>query len=522
MAAAVALFAVAGWSAIASFSGGSGCESGEHLTLAASPDIAPVVQGVVSPSDGEALETDDGCEVTVQWSDPDEVLAAIHAGEHAPDLWIPDTSAWLERLPPALRDRQARPVATTPVVFAGPPGARRPATWLAALSQPDARMLDPNASGASVGALAAMQAEAVNGPTGDTALSRWLVATAKSAPEHSYSDEDLLNNAANGGEVGGGWFPTTEQRFADAVEEAPAGGRFKDAVVPRSGTVMLDYPLAPVATGEKASAAVEAATLVGDRLASAEASRRLQAAGFRTASGDPTDTEGEVGVVEPDAVAEMLNTWVGLTADARMLAVLDVSGSMQELAGGRTRVMLARDAVLAALGDLPDEWQLGLWAFSRGLGEGSADHAELAPIRTLVESSGGTTHRAALIDPLRRLPGMTAGGTALHETALAAYRTAVDGYDPGRFNSVVLLTDGYNEDPDGISLPQLLDRLRSEQDPAQPVQLITIGMGPQADIEALKRISEATGAPSYVVRDPRDIARVFDDALLQRVGKGLQ
>jgi hypothetical protein len=54
------------------------------------------------------------------------------------------------------------------------------------------------------------------------------------------------------------------------------------------------------------------------------------------------------------------------------------------------------------------------------------------------------------------------------------------------------------------------------------VQLITIGMGPQADTEALQRISAATDAPSYVVRDPRDIGPVFDDALLQRVDLGLQ
>jgi hypothetical protein len=527
VAAAVALLAVAGWSAVASFGGGSSCESGGHLTLAASPEIAPVVDAVVSPSDGDVLETDNGCGVTVQWTDPDEALAAIHAGERAPDLWIPDTSAWLSRLPPSVHDRHARSVATTPVVLAGP-AARPPTTWLAGLSQPGARMLDPAASGASVGALAALHGEAVNGDTSGSSLSQWLVATAKSAPEHSYSDADLLNNAANGGGVARSWFPTTEQRFADAVEESATGAQFAAAVVPRSGTVMLDYPLVPVVTGEKASAAVEAAQLVEDRLTSPEGIRRLEEAGFRSASGKPTDIEGgigkvnEVGVVKPDAVAELLNTWVDLTADARMLTVLDVSGSMEELAGARTRVMLARDAALAALGDLPDSWQLGLWAFSSGLGEGSTDHTELTPVRTLSESSGGATHRAALIDAVRRLPAMTAGGTALHDTALAAYRAAVAGYDPSRFNSVVLLTDGYNDDPDGISLRQLLDTLRGERDPARPVQLITIGMGPQADTDALQRISEATGAPSYVVRDPRDIGRVFDDALLQRVGRGLR
>jgi hypothetical protein len=520
------LFVVAGWSAVTSLGAGSACEDGQNLTLAASPEIAPLVEAVVSPADGEAVQTEDGCGVTVQWTDPDAALAAIHAGEHAPDLWIPDTSAWLLRLPPAVPDREPRSVAKTPVVLAGPSDAERPPTWLAALSERGARMLDPSASGASVGALAALHAEAVQGDTSGTALSHWLVATAQAAPEYSFSDVDLLNNAANGGDLAAGWFPTTEQRFVDAAEEATGGGFA--AAVPQSGTVLLDYPLVPIATGERGAAAVEAAQLVTDRLRSPAGVRRLEEAGFRPPSGAPTDVEGgigpvhEIGVVQPDAVAKLLNTWVNLTADARMLTVMDVSASMQELAGTRTRVMLARDAALAALRDVPGGWQLGLWAFSQGLGQGTADYTQLAPVRTLAASSGTTSHREVVSDVVRQLPGVTAGGTALYDTSLAAYRRAVADYDPGRFNSVVLLTDGYNDDPDGITLRRLLDTLRREQDPAHPVQLITIGMGPDADTDALERIAEATGAPSYVVRDPREIGRVFTDALLQRVEWGLR
>jgi Mg-chelatase subunit ChlD len=523
VAGAVLLFSVAGWSAVRSFGGGSACDDGQGLTLAASPEIAPVVEAVLSPADGDEVQTEDGCRITVQWTDPDAALAAIDAGERAPDLWIPDTSAWLSRLPPDLRERPSRSVATTPVVLAGPPGAAQPETWLSALSEPGATMLDPGASGASVGALAALHGESVHGLTSGTELSQWLVRTAQAAPEYSFSDEDLLNNASNGGDVAGGWFPTTEQKFVDAAQESAGVGLA--TAVPRSGTVLLDYPLVPVATGDEASAATEAARLVAERLASPSGIRQLAQEGFRPASGAPIHAEGslgtvtEIGVLQPDAVARLLNTWVTLTADARMLTVLDVSGSMEELAGARTRVELARDAALAALGDLPGEWQLGLWVFSLGLGEGPVDHTQLAPVRTLRTVSGGRTHREALSDVVRQLPAMTAGGTALYDTALAAYRNAMAGYDPNRFNSVVLLTDGYNDDEDGISLRQLLDTLRREQDPARPVQLITIGMGPGADTEALRQIAEATGAPSYVVRDPRDIEQAFNDALLKRAGR---
>jgi Ca-activated chloride channel homolog len=120
------------------------------------------------------------------------------------------------------------------------------------------------------------------------------------------------------------------------------------------------------------------------------------------------------------------------------------------------------------------------------------------------------------------LPTLVGGGTGLYDTVLAAYRNAVAGYDPNRFNAVVLLTDGRNDDESGIGLGQLLETVRAERDPAHPVQVITIGMGPQADTAALARIADSTGAPSYVVRDPRAISGVLNDALLERVGWGLR
>lgn len=521
----IALFSVAGWSALSSFGSGA-CEGGETLTVAAAPEIAPVVEAVATPGDGEALETSQGCRLTVQWTDPDNALAAINGGEHAPDLWIPDTSAWLSRLPSSVPDRQSRSVAKTPVVLAGPAGEAPPDTWLAAMSEPGSTLLDPTTTGASVGALTALHAEAVKGATSGTALSDWLVSTAQSAPEYSLSDADMLNNAANGLDEAGGWFPTTEQQFIDGAAEIAPGGLAP--TVPRSGTILMDFPLVSVATGDDAEAASEAASMLATRLASRAGERSLQESGFRPASGLPTDAEGsigpftEIGVVQPGSVANLLNAWVTLTADARMLAVLDVSESMQEYAGDSTRIALTRDAALATLQDLPSTWQLGLWAFSLGLGQGDSDHLGLVPVHELGRRYGDTTQRERLTDAVQRLPSLTAGGTGLYDTALAAYRAGLADYDPQRFNGVVLLTDGRNDDEDGVSLPQLLAKLRSVRDPARPVPLITIGIGPDADTSALRRMADVTGGHSYVVRDPRDLEAVFDDALLERVGWGLQ
>lgn len=67
-------------------------------------------------------------------------------------------------------------------------------------------------------------------------------------------------------------------------------------------------------------------------------------------------------------------------------------------------------------------------------------------------------------------------------------------YDPHFINSVVVITDGANEDPNGISLDRLLATLKKEQDPARPVVLIILGITEDADANVLKQISEATPA----------------------------
>jgi Mg-chelatase subunit ChlD len=111
---------------------------------------------------------------------------------------------------------------------------------------------------------------------------------------------------------------------------------------------------------------------------------------------------------------------------------------------------------------------------------------------------------------------MTDGGTGLHDTTLAAIRTLQDDYEARAVNSVILLTDGENDDPGSLSLNELVSTIEREKDPARPIQVIAIGMGPDADAQALRRIASATGGRSYVARDPQDIAEVFIDAMLSR------
>jgi Ca-activated chloride channel family protein len=105
------------------------------------------------------------------------------------------------------------------------------------------------------------------------------------------------------------------------------------------------------------------------------------------------------------------------------------------------------------------------------------------------------------------------GGTGLYDTIWAAYQKAKAKYDPNRVNAVVVLTDGKNEDPNGISLDKLKANLRGAIDPKQPVAITTIGIGPDVDATALTQISRMAFSDYYGAPSPNDMTTVLARAL---------
>jgi Mg-chelatase subunit ChlD len=201
-----------------------------------------------------------------------------------------------------------------------------------------------------------------------------------------------------------------------------------------------------------------------------------------------------------------------------MLAVVDVSGSMaQEVpgSGGATRMEVTKEAAAQGMSLYPDDAQIGFWVFSRQLTP-DGDHQELVPIGPLGLRENGWLGRELIGRALGGVHEVPDGGTGLYDTVLAAVRTVRQDWDPARVNSVVLLTDGRDEDRDSIGLPELLATLDRESDPARPVPVITIGLGPGSDTEALAAISAATGGSTYLTQDGDDVYAVFQDAMGRR------
>lgn len=221
---------------------------------------------------------------------------------------------------------------------------------------------------------------------------------------------------------------------------------------------------------------------------------------------DPSQPRTSLEVPEPAVMVGALDRWAEQRKPARVLMVLDISGSMGEDAGtgdGRTKLELAQAAAVDALDDFSDADEVGLRVFSTGLtAEAPFDYVDLVPIGAMGEQREDLAEGIELLVPT--------GGTALYGAVGGAFDDLVADFDPGRINAVILLSDGVNDDPRNDSIDPLLERFTQvTADASTPVRVFPIAYGADADLETLRRIAEATDGAVYDASDPRSIDRVF-------------
>lgn len=175
---------------------------------------------------------------------------------------------------------------------------------------------------------------------------------------------------------------------------------------------------------------------------------------------------------------------------------------------------LARSSLLQALATFTPEDEIGLWKFAASL-DGAKDYVELSPTSRLGDrGEGGGTHREALATAFGSLAPVPNGATGLYDTTLAAYEKACATYVGGKFNALVVVTDGADNAPGSIGLDALVTRLKKLQAPDRPVPLIAVAIGPEADKSSLDRIVAPTGGSAHRVSDPSQIHQVILKAIM--------
>jgi hypothetical protein len=482
------------------------CDSATFVEVAAAPAVAPMVARLADEVTGSCFQLD------VRATDSATVLDSLGTPtvDPPPQVWIPESSWWLRQAQAGGVPRApatGTSIASSPVVLAltsevasrfGWPGKKL--TW-SELLLPDARkvqvgLADPAAD--PVGLSALLEIHKLASGRAGTEVMRGL--SANTVPVGTDLSRRLPAPGLSGTPLDG--FFTSEQvvsAYNQGRGAAVRGGQRLVAVYPDAATPTLDYPFVVL------PGASDGQRQVAQRLLSVLLRGVSPDSGLRAVS-------ASVALPDVDTVDSVLNDWTGVNLSARLLGVIDVSGSMAEAAGrGQTRLAATVQAAARLLGLLRETTETGLWEFATNL-DGDRDYKQVYPVSPIRD------HRGDMFAALNKLQPIPHGDTGLYDTTLAAYSDARAHWTAGRLNVVVIATDGRNDDPAGIGIDQLVAELRKLHDARRPLQIIYVGIGPDVDEAAMKRISEVTGGRTFVTRDGSGVDKMFFDALTFLVG----
>lgn len=532
------------------------CVGEARLTVAAAPEIAPAVQATATEWVTEASGPNNRCvTVEVLSAAAPDVAAAIAGAKggaingvggasgatRIPDVWIPDSSVWQQRVlavSPEAVPTESPSVAGSPVVVAMPePLAKlfgwptEKLTWTGLLQRMttggtplQVGIVEPNRDSAGLSGLLALGKAATG--AGSRSQQATVAVLRALVQGRSAVVDDLLARFPRSTDPA---VMASSLNAAPLPEQAVLAFNAKDPPVRLAALYLepaplpLDYPwvVLPTASGDTTALAEQFKRAIdGSAFTERLAGSGLRAAdgstgpGFASLTGAPVKTEPTPAPAAAD-VNRTLTTWNAVALPSRMLAVIDVSGSMLArvpTAGNATRAQVTVEASRQGLALFDDSWAVGVWTFSTLL-DGNRDYRELVPIGPL------STNRGQLLGALGQIKPKPGGQTGLYDTVLAAYRRVQTDWDPGRINSIVLMTDGQNQDSNGVPLPKLLTELKKIVDPKRPIQVIIIGIGPEVDRAELQQITKATGGGVFIASDPSKIGEIFLQAIALRAAR---
>lgn len=525
---AVLVLGVASWGTVEVATEDRGCVQQDVIRVAAAPEIAAVVDRVArTVAEGECFRFE------VEDRDPAAVASslAIADGTRRPDVWIPDSTLRLRRAKAAgaadVPD-SGSPVANSPVVFAMTEEAAKTLGW----PEKTPSWQDLLASGVTLGmpdpgsdpvGVSTLLGVAKGLPPGPAAAPGFAAAMRRLAPNTLPGVDDLYARLPGAGSSKQpiSAFPASENsvlRYNARSGVAASPGQLV-ASYPPQPVPSLDYPFAVLGNAGKAQQ--EAAQQLLRALLDPDGQAALAGVGVRTPDGrmlfgHSADSHVAAGMqalaaLPPDEVLDdVLSQWAKVNTNSRARVLIDVSGSMNAVvpgSGGRTRMELTAEAAARALDLFRPTSETSTWVFATDL-DGDRDYREVLPMAQV-----GAQLATGAAQKLRDLRATPDGQTGLYDTVLAAYQQARQDWEAGRLNLVILMTDGRNEDPHGITRDQLLAGLRGLQDPRRPLPIIGIGIGPDIDVPELDAMTGATGGKTFVAPDPARISEVFYGAL---------
>jgi Ca-activated chloride channel family protein len=277
------------------------------------------------------------------------------------------------------------------------------------------------------------------------------------------------------------------------------------ALYPKEGTFWHEHPFAvPNADWVTADQRV-AAKLFTDYVLGEAVQRKVLENGFRPVNSavpigypivpelgvDPNQPATVLNVPDPDVIAAVQASWQYVKKQGDILLVIDRSGSMEG-----DKIDQVKEAANLFLDRMPTQNRVGLTIFN--------DRAEDLVAPGLVEEVSNSISTY--------IYGLDAtGGTALYDTLILTIDEliAVEGVDgEDRIRAIILLSDG-EDTASTASLNEALAKIEEGRSGRNPILIIPVAYGSDADIAALNSIARAS-ATKVQSGDPEDISKLLE------------
>ena len=276
------------------------------------------------------------------------------------------------------------------------------------------------------------------------------------------------------------------------------------ALYPKEGTFWHEHPMGVVNADWVTAEQREAARVFIEYMLTEPIQRIVMDNGFRPANpnvplafpfvpenGISVDGPSEVlDVPAPEVIAEIQQSWAFVKKQADVLLVIDVSGSMES----DDKIGQARQAAEAFINALEVDNRAGLAIFSD-------------QYRTLVPMDRLESNKQQILSQIRNL--RAGGGTELFLATTRSVEEMSELDGENRIRAVIILSDGQDTGSQGISLANATAAINATRGDANPVIVIPVAYGRDADINALNTIARSS-ATRVASGDPTNILSVLD------------
>jgi Ca-activated chloride channel homolog len=207
------------------------------------------------------------------------------------------------------------------------------------------------------------------------------------------------------------------------------------------------------------------------------------------AGADPTKPRRVLSLPEPSVLNRVLQTWRRDRKPARVMLVLDNSGSMQD----EDKLQHAKEGLTAFFRQTAPQDEIGLTKFS-------------SKVTPLVSPARFAQNKTQLLSAVRTI--IPEDDTTVYDATVAAVDAVKARADAEHINAVVLLTDGADTSS-SHSRQQVLDRLMQEgRAESNAVRLFTIAYGSDAKASELESFAQASGGKAFKA-STADIEQVY-------------